>query len=81
VFEPFAVPGRALQHGYTWGGHPASCAAALATIDIIEREGLCERAAVVGKQIVDKLVEGLRDCAAVSEVRGRHGHRAAAARA
>jgi len=30
-------------HGYTYSGHPACCAVAIANIDIIEREGLVER--------------------------------------
>jgi putrescine aminotransferase len=32
-------------HGYTYSGHPAACAVALANIDIIERENLVERVA------------------------------------
>jgi adenosylmethionine-8-amino-7-oxononanoate aminotransferase len=35
----------AFRHGYTYSGHPAACAVALANIDIIEREGLLARAA------------------------------------
>ncbi len=34
-----------LYHGYTYTGHPVACAAALATLDIFEREKLPERAA------------------------------------
>jgi beta-alanine--pyruvate transaminase len=34
-----------LFHGYTYSGHPAACAAALATLDIYRREGLLTRAA------------------------------------
>ena len=34
-----------LYHGYTCSGHPVSCAAALATLDLHEREGLAQRAA------------------------------------
>lgn len=32
-----------LMHGYTCSGHPLSCAAALAMIDVIEEEGLIEQ--------------------------------------
>lgn len=35
--------GGHLAHGYTYSGHPASCAVALANIAILEREGLVER--------------------------------------
>jgi beta-alanine--pyruvate transaminase len=34
-----------LYHGYTYTGHPVACAAALATLDIFEREALPQRAA------------------------------------
>lgn len=34
-----------LFHGYTYSGHPAACAAGLATLDIYRREGLLTRAA------------------------------------
>ena len=34
-----------LFHGYTYSGHPLACAAAMATLDIYENEGLFERAA------------------------------------
>ncbi|HVO27751.1 MAG TPA: aspartate aminotransferase family protein [Candidatus Margulisiibacteriota bacterium] len=39
-----AGPDFALHHGFTYSGHPAVCAAALANLDIIEREGLIARA-------------------------------------
>ncbi len=35
-----AGPEFTLHHGYTYSGHPVACAAALANLDIIEREGL-----------------------------------------
>jgi putrescine aminotransferase len=37
------VKGGYLAHGCTYSGHPASCAAALASIEIIEKEKLVER--------------------------------------
>jgi beta-alanine--pyruvate transaminase len=36
-------PGIELFHGYTYSGHPAACAAGLATMDIFEKEGLLKR--------------------------------------
>ena len=45
VAEPFWAPGAGMwRHGYTYSGHATVAAAALANIDIIERERLCERA-------------------------------------
>jgi adenosylmethionine-8-amino-7-oxononanoate aminotransferase len=41
VIEPFfAEPTRAFTHGITFGGHPLSCAIALANLEIMEREDL-----------------------------------------
>jgi len=38
-----AGPDFALHHGFTYSGHPVACAAGLANLDIIEREGLIGR--------------------------------------
>ena len=35
--------GTMLRHGYTYSGHSTACAAAMANLDIIEREGLVDR--------------------------------------
>jgi 4-aminobutyrate aminotransferase-like enzyme len=37
--------------GGTFGGNPLACAAALAVLDVIEREGLAERAEVIGGRV------------------------------
>jgi len=57
VAEPFwSTPGGpVLRHGPTWSGHPACCAAALANLDVIEREGLLERGMVLERQLDDML--------------------------
>jgi 4-aminobutyrate aminotransferase len=58
-------------HGGTYGGNAVSCAAALATLDVFEDEGLVARAETLGHRLLD----GLRDAASgyphVAEVRGR----------
>jgi adenosylmethionine-8-amino-7-oxononanoate aminotransferase len=44
VIEPFfSQPKAAFTHGITFGGHPLSCAIALANLEIFEREGLVGR--------------------------------------
>jgi adenosylmethionine-8-amino-7-oxononanoate aminotransferase len=40
LFEPFRKGTTYFPHGYTWGGHPVSCAAAMANLHIFERERL-----------------------------------------
>nr|BBH94800.1 hypothetical protein KTA_29990 [Thermogemmatispora argillosa] len=42
-------------HGSTFGGNPLVCAAALETLDIIEREKLAERAARLGQHALERL--------------------------
>ncbi len=58
-------------HGGTYGGNAVACAAALATLDVIENEGLVANAERQGRRLLD----GLRDVAAgrpdVADVRGR----------
>jgi 4-aminobutyrate aminotransferase len=58
------------SHGSTFGGNPVSCAAALATIDVLEEGGLWARAGVVGHQMLSQLREATRGNRAVVEVRG-----------
>ena len=43
------------DHASTFGGGPVQCAAALAVIDVIEKEGLLERARVAGGRITEGL--------------------------
>ena len=50
-----ADPDFFLRHGYTYSGHASACVAALVNIEIIEREGLRDRATVIGKRIGDAL--------------------------
>ena len=40
--EPFLDPDHVFEHGITYSGHPVSCAVALASIAIMEREGIPE---------------------------------------
>ena len=66
-----AAPEGAIEffHGYTYSGHPAACAAGLATLDIYDREGLFER----GRELAPYFLEGLfslRDIPVVADIRG-----------
>ncbi|MDQ1454740.1 MAG: 4-aminobutyrate aminotransferase / (S)-3-amino-2-methylpropionate transaminase / 5-aminovalerate [Actinomycetota bacterium] len=57
--------------GSTFGGNPVSCAAALAAIDVIEKEGLVERARKLGDRMLERLVAMQRASSGIGDVRGR----------
>ncbi|WP_158790234.1 acetyl ornithine aminotransferase family protein [Granulicella sp. L60] len=61
------VPG---SHASTFGGNPICIAAALATLDIIEREGL-QNASTVGEKMLSRLRPWVAKHATVGDVRGR----------
>jgi L-2,4-diaminobutyrate transaminase len=63
VYGPFA-------HGYTFSAHPVCAAAAIANLDIIERERLVERAADVGQYLLRQLQNAFNGRPYVAEVRG-----------
>jgi L-2,4-diaminobutyrate transaminase len=63
TFGPFA-------HGYTFSAHPVCAAAALANLDIIERERLTENAARVGAYFLERLRNAFVGRPYVAEVRG-----------
>ncbi len=78
VAEPFwrAAGGPAFRHGATYAGHATCCAAALANIALLERDGLLRR----GQEQETALLDTLRPLGAheeVAEVRGGVGTMAA----
>jgi adenosylmethionine-8-amino-7-oxononanoate aminotransferase len=68
VIAPIAERGDEVMF-YTYGAHPASCAAADKVLEILERERLVERAAAMGEVLARRL-GALRDHPNVAEVRG-----------
>jgi len=58
------------NHGSTFGGNPLACAAALATIEIIEEERLMENAVKVGDYIRAELAQKIGGLKGVREIRG-----------
>ncbi|MCL6282201.1 aspartate aminotransferase family protein [Ruegeria sp. 2012CJ41-6] len=56
---------------YTHEKNPVTARAALTTLQIIEDEGLAERAEHLGSHAVDRLRGALKDCAIVGDIRGR----------
>ena len=73
IAEPFWAEGAGMwRHGYTYSGHAAVAAAALANLDIIERENLCGRALALETQLAEAL-SSLATHELVSEVRAGVG--------
>ena len=57
------------MHGFTYSGHPTSCAVGLRNLQIIEDEGLVEQVAKKGAHLQKKL-QDLRGLDIVGDVRG-----------
>ncbi|MBA3688325.1 MAG: aspartate aminotransferase family protein [Chloroflexi bacterium] len=58
-------------HGGTYGGNAVSCAAAVATLDVIESEGLLANATRQGERLLAGLQQAAEGHTCVAEVRGR----------
>jgi len=69
IAEPFLHGKAIFNHGFTFGGHPVACAVALANIDVIEREDLCEHVRE-NEGPFREMLESLRDLPIVGDVRG-----------
>jgi putrescine---pyruvate transaminase len=77
--EPFwSEPGTMLRTGATYSAHASCCAAALANLDVLEREGLFARGAELEGELLDAL-RPLAEHPLVAEVRGGVGLLAAVA--
>jgi acetylornithine aminotransferase len=66
LIAPHIKPAKNML-GTTFGGNHLACAAALAVLDVMERDNLIHRAAMLGAGVV----RSLTDAAAIHEVRGR----------
>ena len=62
------VPG---SHASTFGGNPVCIAAALATLDVIENEGLLHNSTEVGNHMLKRMADWPRKHRLVGDVRGR----------
>lgn len=63
--------GGVMRHGYTYSGHAASCAAGIANIDIIENEGLVDRAAGELHKWFSEGLSALADDGTIESYRGQ----------
>ena len=67
--EPFVSGTASFVHGFTFAGHPVSCAVALANLDIFDREDLLAHVRANESELRSRL-ESLSDLPIVGEVRG-----------
>jgi len=71
IYETFmseSPSGIELFHGYTYSAHPLACAAAIATLEVYQEEGLFQRAADMSPYLEDA-VHSLRDLPNVIDIR------------
>jgi adenosylmethionine-8-amino-7-oxononanoate aminotransferase len=64
----FDTPGLMFRHGYTYSGHARACTAGIVVMDILEREGLIERAAALEEELYQALLP-LEELPVVDHVR------------
>ncbi len=69
IYEPFSKDDVMFAHGYTFGGHPVSCAVALANLDLFEREDLLGNVRR-NENAFRRTLEKLHDLPIVGDVRG-----------
>ncbi len=73
IYDAFMETGGAeynieLPHGYTYSSHPVACAAAMASLDILEKDGLIERVAALSPTFETKIHQ-LQGAPHVSDIR------------
>ena len=69
ITHKFDVDG--IEYFNTYGGNPVSCRAAIAVLDVIEREHLQEHAHKVGLYLLNKLKDLSKQYDLIGDVRGR----------
>jgi adenosylmethionine-8-amino-7-oxononanoate aminotransferase len=71
VYEAFlGGTGRAFAHAYTFGGHPASCAVALAALEVMRDNRVLEGMQDAGSYLLEKLLDLKTRTASIGDVRG-----------
>lgn len=73
VFDGFlgtTESGRAFAHFHTFGGHPVSCAVALATLDAFDSDRILENVRAMGQLLCSRLRELKEEQSWITDVRG-----------
>jgi putrescine aminotransferase len=66
-------PANRWMHAYTYSAHPTCCAVGLKNLEIMEREGLCQRAEKMGERLLERLMEAFGDHPNAGDIRGGKG--------
>lgn len=69
LYEPFSKGEATFAHGYTWAAHPVACAAALANLDVFEKEDLLGNV-LRNENAFRQTLEKLYDLPIVGDIRG-----------
>ncbi|MFK7902685.1 MAG: aspartate aminotransferase family protein, partial [Nitratireductor sp.] len=59
------------QHGHTYIGHPTACAAALAVVNRLVEDKLCDRSHSMGEKLQAALTDRFSDHPYIGDIRGR----------
>ncbi len=59
------------NHGTTYGGNPLACRAALAVLEVMEKDNLAQRAQALGLRMLRGLRQGLAGAEGITDIRGR----------
>ena len=70
IYDGITKKDTAYPHVFTYGGHPVSCAVALKTIEIIDRDALMEKANTTGDYIRERMTRIQNTSPWVGDVRG-----------
>ncbi len=72
VYECFTgKTSYSLDNGFTTGGHPVACAAALKNIEIIEKQDMIKNAEKMGKYLLEGLKKAIGNSFVIREIRGK----------
>lgn len=70
LMEPFLADKASFVHGITFGGHPVSCAVAMANLDLFEKEDLCSHV-LANEAAFEAMLHRVKDAVPiVGDVRG-----------
>ncbi len=71
IYQGIAQGGNNFDHGHTYAGHAAACAAGVAVIDVIDNQNLLDNVITQGEALHKALMDAFQDHPHVGDIRGR----------